>query len=582
MDIDKTLPEFISEIKICLQSNKFDSALNVLLDAIKIFPNEVSLIINIGNIHNYRGRPDQAESYYKKAIEIEESKEAYNNLSVIYLDSNNIDLAISCAKKAIAIDSNYIDAHCNAALALQRNSDYESAITHAKIVLKHDESNEKALIILYSLYQNTCNWCEMDLLEKKLDSMVGNGEEHPFMGISRTDNLEVNYNIAKSYVKKNCKKIEEVSNFEMIGGGIESSESQDKKIKIGYLCGELRNHPTYHLIKNLFKSHDANKFEIFIFSFRHDEEIKKELKKDIYKFLDITDITDTSAAQIIKEYELDVLIDLSIIIASNRIDIVKSRPAKKIISYLGFPGTSGHDFYDYILTDQIVTPLEHQSFYTEKFLYMPGCYQINSGESKFSESNTSREEHFLPEKAIVLACFNQSFKIDASTFKCWIEILKELPNSVLWLLSDNKLAEKNIYRYLRKNNIKDDRLIFAEKVSREKHLQRLKLADVAIDTSIYNGHTTTTDALQVGLPVITKTGNHFASRVSTSLLLSLGLNELCCQDIISYKKKIIEICSEDNVKSRIVNKLTSKNKFETIHDNKKFANNLEQTLMGIL
>jgi len=582
MDIEKTLPEFISEIKICLQSEKYDLALKILLDAIKIFPNEVSLIINIGNIHNYRGRPDQAESYYKKAIEIEESKEAYNNLSVIYLDSDNIDSAISCSKKAIAIDSNYIDAHCNAALALQRNGNYESAITHAKIVLEHDANNEKALIILYSLYQNTCNWCEMDLLEKKLDSMIGNGEEHPFIGVSRTDNLEINFKIATSYANKNYKNIEETSNFEGIGGGIESSESQDKKIKIGYLCGELRNHPTYHLIKNLFKSHDVTKFNIFLFSFRHDEEIKKELKKDVYKFLDITEISDASAAQIIKEYKLDILIDLSIIIASNRIGIVKTRPAKKIISYLGFPGTSGHDFYDYILTDQIVTPLEHQSSYTEKFLYMPSCYQVNSGESELSESNTSREEHFLPEKAIVLACFNQSFKIDISTFKCWIEILKELPNSVLWLLSDNKLAEKNLYTYLCKNNIKDDRLIFAEKVSREKHLQRLKLADIAIDTSIYNGHTTTTDALQVGLPVITKTGNHFASRVSTSLLLSLGLDELCCQNLIDYKKKIIEICSDDIVKARIVDKLTRKNKFETVHNNKKFANSLEQTLMGIL
>ncbi len=582
MQTNKTLQEFISETKKYLQSEDYDVALEILLNAIKVFPNETSLLINIGNIYKHKGRPIQAENYYKKALEIKNLKEAYNNLAVIYLDTNNIDLAISHSEKAIDIDPNYIDARCNAALALERNGQYDVAINHIEFVLKINEGFEKALVILYNLYQNTCNWEGLASIENKLDSMIGNGEEHPFMGVGRSEDLEANYKIAKSYAKKNNTKFEKISEFGMIGGGMKPVSSEEKKIKIGYICGEFRNHPTYHLIKNLFKSHDSTRFDIFLFSFRHDEKIKNELKKDVFKFLDITDITDTSAVEIIKEYDLDVLIDLSIVIFGNRINILKAKPAKNIISYLGFPGTSGHNFYDYILTDKVVTPIEHQLYYTEKFLYLPNCYQVNDGVSNFSRAKTTRKENFLPENDLVLACFNQSFKFDKATFDCWIEILKELPNSVLWLLNDNKCAQKNLINYLKSKNVEEKRLIFAEKVSREKHIERLKLADVALDTRIYNGHTTTTDALQAGIPVVTKTGNHFASRVSTSLLFSLGLNELCCNDLVSYKKKIIEICTSEKVKSRVLNKFDNGKEFEKINNNEIFAKNLEQTLLGIL
>ena len=582
MNAKKTLEEFISDTKKHLESEEYDSALKILLGAIKVYPNEPSLIINIGNIHKHRGRLKQAENYYKKALEIKESKEAYNNLSVVYLDANALKLSISHSAKAIEIDANYIDAHYNAALALERTEEYNDAKDHINFILKIDKNNKKALVVLFRIYQNICNWKDMISIQNKLDDMVGNGEEHPFVGVSRSEDLAANFKIASSYANKNYTKFETTSKFGMVGGGAEVSSPEEEKIKIGYICGEFRNHPTYHLIKNLFKSHNSQKFNIFLFSFRHDEKIKEKLKEDVYKFFDITEITDTSAAEIIKEYKLDVLIDLTVIISRNRINILKAKPAKNIISYLGFPGTSGHNFYDYILTDKIVAPEEHQPFYTEKFLYLPNCYQINDGLSNFSKTKATRNEHLLPKNAFVLACFNQSFKLDKTTFDCWIEILRELPDSILWLLDDNKVAQQNLSNYIKKKNIDEKRLIFAEKLSREKHIERLKLADVALDTRIYNGHTTTIDALQAGIPVVTKTGSHFASRVSTSLLLSLGLDELCCEDLISYKEKVIELCINEKVRARLLDKLTAKNNFEKIHNNELFAKNLEQTLMGIL
>tara|TARA_A100001035_G_C27780622_1_gene501562 strand:+ start:310 stop:2058 length:1749 start_codon:yes stop_codon:yes gene_type:complete len=582
MDKHKNLQEFISETKLCLESDNYEAALDILLQAIKIFPKEVSLVINIGNIHKYRGRPRQAENYYKKALEIEESKEAYNNLSVLYLDANLIGLAISSSEKAIEIDSRYIDARYNLALALQRDGQYEKAIEHVKYILDINGNHQKALLSLFNLYQHTCNWAEISAIENKLDSMIGNGEEHPFMGVSRTENLEKNYKIATSYAQRNITPMKQTITPQFIGGGMDSGERNEDKIKVGYLCGEFRDHPTYHLTKNLFKSHNSSTFDIYLFSFRHDEQIKNELKDNVFKFIDITDLTDTSAAEIIKSFKLDILIDLSVVISSNRINILKDKPAKNIISYLGFPGTSGYSFYDYIITDEIVSPNDHQIYYTEKFLHLPGCYQVNDGVSDLSKTSKTREMYSLPNNAIVLACFNQSYKLDASTFECWIEILKEIPNAYIWLLYDNVLARENLLKFACTRNIKSDRIIFAEKVHRKEHLDRLKLADLVLDTRIYNGHTTTTDALKVGVPVVTKTGEHFASRVTTSLLQSLGLHELCCSDMLSYKKKVIELCTDYDKKNKVLTKLTEQNKFAEIHDNTVFTEKLENALLKIL
>jgi protein O-GlcNAc transferase len=580
MSNQKELQEFISEAKLLLQSQNYEEALDILLEAIKIYPTESSLIINIGNIHKHRDRPRQAENYYKRAIEINESKEAYNNLAVLYLDANLIDLAISCSMRAIEIDSNYIDARYNAALALQRNGQYSSAIDQMSFIMDINPDHSKVLVSLYNLYQHTCSWDEISSIEKKLDSMIGNGEEHPFMGISRSDSLENNYKIAISYAQKNINPAKEVSIPQFIGGGMSGVEKN--KIKIGYLCGEFRDHPTYHLTKNLFKSHNSNEFEIYLFSFRHDEKTKNKLKEDVFKFIDITDLTDASAAEIIRSYALDILIDLTVVISSNRINILKDKPAKNIISYLGYPGTSGYSFYDYILTDEIVSPKHHQSFYTEKFLYLPCCYQVNDGVSDFSDSKKTRKMYSLPESATVLACFNQSYKLDFITFKCWLEILDELPDSVIWLLKDNDLSQKNLIKFASERNIEKNRIIFADKTPRDEHLDRLKLADLILDTSIYNGHTTTTDALKVGVPVVTKTGEHFASRVSTSLLCSLDLDELCCSDLTSYKNKVIELCTNTDARKKILDKLTVKNKYKEVHNTKAFAKCLENVLVKIL
>ena len=197
--------------------------------------------------------------------------------------------------------------------------------------------------------KNTCEWENIDQISKKLDAMVGNGIEHPFLNVSRCDDEKTNFQVASSW-KKNNIPLHAKDNM------IYTDQNKSDKIKVGYICGEFRNHPTFHLMKNFFSKHDLKKFSIYLFSYNHTQECKEKLTKDITEFIDIDNIDDDEIIKIILSYQLDILIDLSILIPNNKLHIMQNKLAKKTISYLGYPGTSGSNDYDYIITDKTITP----------------------------------------------------------------------------------------------------------------------------------------------------------------------------------------------------------------------------------
>ena len=573
MSIKKPLEEYIDNIKKFLQKGDFSNALSIINNALTDYPSNPKLYINGGNIYKINGDLENAEIYFKKALILHKSKEVLNNLSVIELEKYNYQQSIDYAMDAIKLDPSYSDAYYNLALSLERIGDYSQAINYADKSYKLSK-NIKHLVLLYRVLQNTCDWEKMDSIVSDLDSNIGNGIEHPFLNISRIDDEAINFIVAKSWAENNTFKIPTESNLK--------NDREKGKIKLGYICGEFRNHPTYHLIKNLFKNHNKEDFEIYIFSYNHENDIQNEIQKDVDQFISIDETNDKDAIKKISEFNIDILIDLSIIITNNRQKIISSRPAKKIISYLGYPGTSGYNFYDYIITDKIVTPENKQSYYSEKFLYLPRIYQVNSGIKYTKIKDILKSDHGLPDDSIVLSCFNQSFKIDKIIFKSWISILKKLPKTYLWILEDNEVAKENLTEYAELHNISSDRLIFAPRIDRNNHLKRLTLADVALDTRIYNGHTTTTDALQSSVPVVTIMGKHFASRVSSSLLSSIGLEELIAHNIQEYEEKIIKLCSEKIYLKKIKEKLSDSVYMKNFYDIKKFTYEFELSLKSIL
>ena len=573
MSIKKPLEDYIGDIKEFLHKGDFSNALSIINNALTDYPSNPKLYINGGNIYKINGDLKNAEIYFKKALILHKSKEVLNNLSVIELEKYNYQQSIDYAMDAIKLDPSYSDAYYNLALSLERIGDYSQAINYADKSYKLSK-NIKHLVLLYRVLQNTCGWEKMGSISSDLDANIGNGIEHPFLNISRTDDEAINFIVAKSWAENNIFKVPMESNLK--------NDKKKGKIKLGYICGELKNHPTYHLIKNLFKNHNKEDFEIYIFSYNHESDIQNEIQKDVDQFINIDETNDEDAIEKISRFNIDILVDLSIIITNNRQKIISSRPAKKIISYLGYPGTSGYNFYDYIITDKIVTPENKQSYYSEKFLYLPSTYQVNSGIKYEKVKDILKSDHGLPDDSIVLSCFNQSFKIDKIIFKSWMNILKKLPATYLWILEDNEVAKENLTKYAESHDIPPDRLIFAPRIDRNSHLKRLALADVALDTRIYNGHTTTTDALQSSVPVVTIMGKHFASRVSSSLLSSVGLEELIAHNIQEYEEKIIKLCSEKIYLKKIKEKLSDSVYMKNFYDIKKFTYEFELSLKSIL
>jgi len=573
MSIKKPLEDYIGDIKEFLHKGDFSNALSIINNALTDYPSNPKLYINGGNIYKINGDLENAEIYFKKALILHKSKEVLNNLSVIELEKYNYQQSIDYAMDAIKLDPSYSDAYYNLALSLERIGDYSQAINYADKSYRLSK-NIKHLVLLYRVLQNTCGWGKMDSISSDLDANIGNGVEHPFLSISRTDDEAINFIVAKSWAENNIFKVPMESNLK--------NDKKKGKIKLGYICGELRNHPTYHLIKNLFKNHNKEDFEIYIFSYNHESDIQSQIQKDVDQFINIDETNDEDAIEKISRFNIDILVDLSIIITNNRQKIISSRPAKKIISYLGYPGTSGYNFYDYIITDKIVTPENKQSYYSEKFLYLPNTYQVSNGIKNIPMKDNLKSDYGLPNESIVLSCFNQSFKIDKIIFESWMNILKKLSSAYLWILEDNEVAKENLTECAKLYGISSDRLIFAPRIDRDRHLERLTLVDVALDTRIYNGHTTTTDALQSSVPVVTIMGKHFASRVSSSLLSSVGLEELIAHNAQEYEEKIIKLCSEKIYLKKIKEKLSDSIYMKNFYDVKKFTHEFELSLKSIL
>tara|TARA_Y100000992_G_C21241087_1_gene480758 strand:- start:440 stop:1441 length:1002 start_codon:yes stop_codon:yes gene_type:complete len=330
-------------------------------------------------------------------------------------------------------------------------------------------------------------------------------------------------------------------------------------------------------MKNFFKNLDKDIFSIYMFSYNHESDKKLDIEQDFNEFVDITILNTTESTYKIKSYDLDILIDLTTIISHNRSNIIHQDVAKIIIAYLAFPGTTGNQIYDYILTDKVVTPLDKQKYFAEQFLYLPKSYQINNGDINTDIKN-ERSDFSLPNEGIILGCLNQSFKLDPIFFDIWLSIMKNHDSTYLWLLDYGHEMKKNINKFIGKR-IDSKRIIFADRINYERHLQRIQHIDIALDTRIYNGHTTTIEMIQAGIPLVTLKGSHFASRVSSSILESLDLNDFITESHEEYERKISSLINQrecTSAKNIIKQKINNPEKLSV----ENFAKNFEQTLLN--
>ena len=355
------------------------------------------------------------------------------------------------------------------------------------------------------------------------------------------------------------------------------------KITIGYLSNNFGNHPVAHQIAGLFKVHNRDDFNIFCYSYGQDNGsvYRKQIEQDCDKFVDLFPLKHAVSASQIYNDGVDILVDLVGHTTRNRLIIGAFRPAPVQVSYLGILGTTGADFFDYIITDKIVTPEDHQPFYSEKFIYMPHCYQINDNSRRIPTKNWTKSDIGLPEDSFVFCSFNNSYKLEPVMFDTWMKILRQVPGSVLWLSRGITTAVENVRSEAEKRGVDPQRLIFAERLSLDEHLARLKFADLALDTRIYNGGATTSNALWASVPVITLLGSHFVSRMSASALAAVGLSELITPSLEEFETLAVQLASNPDRLQALRQKLGGLRLTEPLFDTPRFVRNLEKAYKKI-
>jgi predicted O-linked N-acetylglucosamine transferase (SPINDLY family) len=355
------------------------------------------------------------------------------------------------------------------------------------------------------------------------------------------------------------------------------SHKNGQKIRIGYFSADFHNHATGYLMAELLELHNKDQFELVGFSFgpRVNDEMQERLKKSFDNFFEISGQPDIDVARLSRNLNINIAVDLKGFTQDSRTGIFSYRAAPIQVNYLGYPGTTGANYIDYIIADKTIIPTDSQLFYTEKIVHLPNCYQVNDSKRVISDRQFTRQELGLPEKGFVFCCFNNNFKILPATFDGWMRILKAVDGSVLWLFQDNSWVTKNLKKEAYKQGIDERRLIFAERLPVLEHLARHRHADLFLDTIPYNAHTTASDALWSGLPLLTLVGQSFASRVAASLLNAIGLPELITNTQEAYEALAIELAMNPKKLADIKLKLANNRLTTPLFDTPLFTKHIE-------
>ena len=589
--------------------NKFEEAIQSWSKAIETDPNNVDAYNNRGNALIKLKKNDLALKDFDMAIKIKPNfAQAYNNRGVILKDLNRLDLALESTNKAIEINPKYADAYNlkgailrelkqieesikNYNKALELNPNFANAhVNRGNILLNENkqielalESFSKALKInpnldfLFGKYIHTKTWLSnWNFIDEEINSLknkIINGEKTatPFPVLSLIDLPDLQ--------KKNAIKFVENQYSLTSNLGPIMKKTSNKKIRIGYYSADFNNHPTSFLMVHLLELHDRSNFEIFCFSLqnRKDDEMRKRVSKACDKFLDVSLKSDVEIAKISRDLEIDIACDVMGFTKGNKFQIFAEKCAPIQVSYLAFPGTTGANFIDYVIADKTLISKELQKHYSEKIISLPGTYQVNDSTKKISDKVFTREELGLPKNGFVFCCFNNNYKILPSVFDIWMRLLKKIKGSVLWLLVENSTAKENLKKEAVKRNVDENRIIFAKIMPLADHLARHRCADLFIDTFPYTAHTTCSDALWAGLPVITRVGNSFPSRVSASLLTAIDLPELITHTEKEFEDLAIEFANNKSKLDEIKIKLEKNKISESLFNTKLYTKNIESS-----
>ncbi len=583
-----------------------EAALASFEAAIAIAPNHAPSHFNRGNALHRLGRPDLAVASFDQAIAIRpDYAEAHHNrgnalhamsryeAAVASCDLaiaarpdyagacvsrgcalhelNLFDAAIASFDRAIAIEPDHADAHYNRGRTLMKANNYPEAAGSYENLLRIDPQFPFAEGILLHARMMCCDWQRFDEQCAAISAGLQAGRKcaDPFgcQGVSTSES-----DLLK------CARIYAASEFpppDVMPP--RRPTARPDRITVGYLCGEFREQATAVLMCGVFESHDRGGFRLVGLDNGWDDgsRYRQRIDRAFDEMVAIRRSSDADVAQMVRRLNVDILVNLNGYFGEPRLGVFGYRPSPVQVNYLGFPGTIGVDCIDYLIADRIVIPETSRSHYAEKIVYLPDSYQANDRERQVSERQTSRAEFGLPDGAFVYCCFNNAYKITPGTFDSWMRILGRVPEAVLWLLDENAAATAGLAREAARRGIGPQRLVFSSRLALSEHLARHRLADLFLDTLPYNAHTTASDALWAGLPVLTLTGSTFPGRVGASLLGAVGLPELVTTSGPQYEDLAVALAVDPQKLRSLRDRLARNRLSEPLFDTQRFTRNLE-------
>ena len=570
-----------------IKLDKLDEALEAYNKVVELKPNHAYAYNNLGNIYMRKIMFKKAINSFQKAIFFNaEYADAFNNLGDAYSSIGNITKAQISFEKAIKINPDHINALIKTGTHHEKHKQYTKAISVFKKVLLLQPDNENILAKLNFLQSILC---EIDEIKEHTAKIKYIGTKTHFISpltiMPFDDAPDRQKSRAELYTntwyQEKSVKLKFKDNDTLIDL---KPKDNAKKIRLGYVSSDFNMHAVSFLISGLIETHNRNCFEVIGYSLnsKKEDDMNNRMKKAFDKYIECDDLHDEEVAIRIKKDKIDILVDLNGHTLGSRTGIFAYKPAKIQINFLGFPGTMGANYMDYIIADHTVIPKKFNTFFNEKIIRLPYTYMPNDNKRTIANKTITRKDVGLPEKGIIFCCFNNSYKISSNEFDIWMRVLSKVEKSVLWLKIDsNDLARNNLRNAAKKRGIDPSRIIFAEYLPMEEHLARYTLADIFLDTFNYNAHTTACDALWAGTPIITKLGRSFASRVASSLLTAINLSELITNSEAEYENSILRLATSPLELEKIKRKLDRNRYSEPLFDTKKYTKHLEEAFLEI-
>ena len=540
---DATLNELVAAsialAEACEQAGRAPQAIVALESAVAVRPQSAAAHYALGSALHRQGRLPSAHASYERA------------------------LALEPAHHAAHIQRGFV-------LEAQGQPAEATASFHAALALAHDDAQALAGLVSCGV-----RLCDFQLVREHLERLraLPNGVEamHPFVLLSVCDNPAEQLSASRALATRAAQRCAPLAPARAFPG--------HDRIRVAYVSPDFREHAVAILMAALLERHDRGRFEVIGIALNppDDTPVGKRIRAACDELHTVWQKSDAEVSELLRELEIDIAVDLAGFTSGNRSSILASRPAPVQVSYLGFPGTMGAAYVDYIVGDPVLIPPGYQSAYTEQVVYLPDSYQVNDRVYDVAERTPARAELGLPEQGFVFCCFNNSFKITAEVFEAWMRLLAQVPGSVLWLAATRDEVVENLRQRAGALGVDAGRLVFAPRVPlRADHLARYRRADLFLDTLPFNAHATATDALWSGLPVLTVEGTTFAGRVASSLLHTMKLeNDLVCADLGAYEARALELVRTPTLLAALREKLSQNVKSSALFDTDRFRRHIE-------